>query len=107
MADVGIPEDFEAIQRLLDNRDLDHAREILTEADDKDDVYTVLRLRLALLDGSVTPNVTLQKLIQLMRREPHCPGAKDLYQEASRLAYAEHQSSASLSHIPPPVRSKT
>lgn len=106
MADVETPADFEAIQRLLDSGEVDHAREILEGTDPNDEAYTVLRLKLAMLDGSVTPTVTTQRLIQLMRRQPNFPGARALFQEASKLAYAEGQSSISHSHAPPPVKNK-
>ena len=106
MADVEIPADFESILQLLNSGDLDTARDILERADEDDDTYNVLRLKLAILDGTVSPNVALQKLIQMMRQQPNLPGARALYQEASKLAYAERQSSASHSHIPPPVRPK-
>lgn len=106
MADDEIPADFESILQLLNSGDLDTARDILERADQNEDTYNVLRLRLAVLDGTVSPNVALQKLIQMMRIQPDLPGARALYQEASKLSYAERQSSASHSHIPPPVRPK-
>ncbi len=106
MADVEMPADFEAIQRLLESGDLDNAREILEATDPGDEAYAVLRLKLAVLDGSLAPALALQKLIQLMRRQPDWPGARALFQEASRLAYAEGQSNVSHSHVPPPVREK-
>lgn len=106
MADVEMPADFEAIQRLLDMGDLENVREILEATDPADEAYAVLRLKLAMLDKSVAPTVALQKLIQLMRRQPNWPGARALFQEASRRAYAEGQSSVSHSHHPPPVRNK-
>jgi hypothetical protein len=106
MADVEMPTDFEAIQRLLEMGDVDSARDILGGTDEQDEAYAVLRLKLAMLDGSVAPAAALQKLIQLMRRQANWPGARALFQEASRLAYAEGQSSVSHSHHPPPVRDK-
>jgi len=106
MPDVEMPADFESIQRLLDSGDIENAREILAGTEAGDEAYTVLRMKLAMLEGSLTANVALQKLIQLMRTEPNWPGARSLYQEASKLAYTERQSSASHSHVPPPVGPK-
>jgi hypothetical protein len=106
MADVEMPTDFEAIQRLLEMGDVESAKEILGAADEQDEAYAVLRLKMCMLDGSIAPAAALQKLIQLMRRQPNWPGARALFQEASRLAYAEGQSSISHSHHPPPVRDK-
>ena len=106
MADVEMPTDFEAILKLLESGDLENAREILEETDASDEAYTVLRLKLAMMDGSIAPTAALQKLIQLMRTQPNWPGARALFQEASRLAYSEGQSSVSHSHLPPPVKNK-
>ncbi len=104
MADIETPMDFDAIQRLLDSGDIESARDILEGTDPNDEAYAVLRLRLAMLDGSVPPTITTQRLIQLMRRQPNYPGARALFQEASKLAYTEGQSSVSHSHAPPPVK---
>ena len=106
MADVEMPADFEAIHRLFEMGDVDQARELIEATDAADEAYMVLRLKLAMLDGVIAPAEALQKLIQLMRRQPHWPGARALFQEASRLAYSEGQSSVSHSHHPPPVREK-
>jgi hypothetical protein len=38
-----------------------------------------------------------------MRKKPDFPGAKELYQEASKLSYETRQSSPAHSHPPPPV----
>lgn len=101
---VQMPSDFEAIDRLLEAGDLEQAKEILQSADANDESYTVLRTKLALYDGSLPPAAAMQRLIALMRRQPDWPGAKTLYQVASSRAYAEHESSVSHSHIPPPVK---
>jgi len=106
MADVETPMDFDAIQRLLEAGDLESVRDILEGTDPNDEAYAVLRLRLALMDGSITPTIATQRLIQLMRGQPNFPGARALFQEASKLAYSEGQSSVSHSHLPPPVKSK-
>lgn len=101
---IQMPTDFEAIDRLLDAGDLDQAREILSSVDSGDESYAVLRIKLALLDGSLPPAAAMQRLIALMRRQQDWPGAKVVYQIASQRAYTEHESSVSHSHIPPPVK---
>jgi len=106
MPDVELPADFEAILQLMESSDLDSAREILEATEPDDETYAALRLKLAMLDGSIAPNVALQRLIQLMRRQPNLPGARALFQEASKLAYSEGRSSVSHSHLPPPVKDK-
>jgi hypothetical protein len=102
--DVQIPSDYEAIDQLLEAGDIDQAREILGSTDAADDSYAVLRIKLALFDGSLPPAAAMQKLIALMRRQKDWPFAKGVYQVASQRAYAEHESSVSHSHIPPPVK---
>jgi hypothetical protein len=98
------PEAYAAIDQLLEAGDLDGARLALAETDAKDERYSVLRLKLELYEGSAPTGATMQKLIQLMRRDPNWPGARELYQEASNVAYQTRQSSVSHSHPPPPTR---
>lgn len=96
---------YETIDRLLQTEALDEARTVLEKAP-RDQTYQVLRIKLALLDGSMPPGMAMQKLIQLMRETPDLPGAKTLYQEASTLAYSGRESSVAHSHPPPPVAPK-
>lgn len=106
MALVQNPEDFDAINRLLDEGEVERAKELLAGAAPEDESYLVLRIKLGVLDGSLPPGAAMQKLIQLMRRHAEWPAAKELYQWTSQRAYQEHESSAALSHIPPPVTTK-
>ncbi len=105
MAAVEKPSDFDAIDRLLDARDLEQAREILAGVE-ADEAYAVLRIKLAMLADGLPPEAAMQRLIQLMRRQRDWPGAKDLYQMASQKAYENRQSSVALSHLPPPVKER-
>lgn len=99
-----IPPDYEAIDRLLDAKDMDEARELLHGIDPSDESYAVLRIKLSLCEGSVEPALATQRLVQLMRRQPDWPGAKDLFRIATERAYVQRESSVSLSHVPPPVK---
>jgi hypothetical protein len=103
---IDLPEDYQTIDQLLDAGDLDGARAAISGADPKDERYAVLRCKLSMYDGSLPPGAVMQRLIQLMRRDAEWPGAKDLYQEASNVAYQTRQSSAAHSHPPPPVEPK-
>jgi len=96
-------EDLSSIDRMLEAGDLEGARAALGRTRPDDDTFTVVRIKLALYDGSVEPGLAMQQLIQLMRKRADFPGAKELYQEASTLAYGSRQSSVSHSHPPPPV----
>jgi len=96
---------YETIDALLNSRDLGQADEELRSAPDDDSLAT-LRIKLALYQGDIPAGVAMQRLIQLMRTDPDQPGAKQLYQEASKLAYSDGQSSVSHSHPPPAVRPK-
>jgi hypothetical protein len=95
-----------AIDAQLEANDLDGARGALSQVDAQDETYAVLRIKLALYDGSLPAGAAMQKLIALMRRDASWPGARELYQEASNLAYQSRQSSVSHSHPPPPVRER-
>lgn len=97
-----LPDDYEPIDELLEAGDLDAARAALDPVSPTDERYSVLRLKLGLLDGTVQPGAVMQQLIQLMRRHSDWPRAKALYQLASQLAYSEHESSTAHSHPPPP-----
>jgi len=103
MSAVNLPDDYSEIEQLIDAGDLDAARQALSALDAAAETYAVLRIKLALYDGTIEPGAAMQKLIQLMRREPDWHGAKALYQEASNLAYLGRQSSVSHSHPPPAV----
>ena len=99
----GISELYETIDALLNSQDLGKAEEELSRVPDDDSLAT-LRIKLALFQESIPAGVAMQRLIQLMRTNPDQPGAKELYQEASKRAYSGGQSSVSHSHPPPAVR---
>jgi hypothetical protein len=94
------------VDRLLDAGDLDGARSALSGVAAGDERFSVVRIKLALYDGSLEPGAAMQALIQLMRRDQDWPGARELYQEASNVAYRGRQSSVAHSHPPPPTDEK-
>jgi hypothetical protein len=96
-------QDPASIHRLLDAGDLDGARHALADAPRSDEAYAVVRVKLELYDGTLPPLAAIQQLVQLMRKRPDLPGAKELYQEASNLSFRTRQSSLAHSHPPPPV----
>jgi hypothetical protein len=107
MADEDAGLQPEAIDRLLEAQDLDGARRALQGVAVSDERFAVVRIKLALYDGSMPSGAAMQQLIQLMRRDPAWPGAKELYQLASTSAYQTRQTSVSHSHPPPPVARKS
>jgi len=96
-------QDPASIHRLLDSGDLDAARAELSQVPRTDEAYLVARVKLELYDGSLPPLAAIQQLVQLMRKRPDFPGAKELYQEASNMSYQTRQSSPAHSHPPPPA----
>jgi len=96
-------QDPASIHRLLDSGDLDAARAELSQVPRTDETYLVARVKLELYDGSLPPLAAIQQLVQLMRKKPDFPGAKELYQEASNMSYQTRQSSPAHSHPPPPA----
>lgn len=102
MAAADLPEGYDFIDQLLEAGDLEGARDALGQVSGGEEAFAVLRIKLALFEGSLGPGPAQQRLIQLMRRNPNIPGAKELYQEASNLSYRSRTSSASHSHPPPP-----
>jgi hypothetical protein len=98
----GKPARYDEIDALLNSRDFAGARAALEQAADEEGL-AVLRIKLGLYDESLAPGMAMQRLIQMMRKNPDQPGAKELYQEASKAAYSHGQSSVSHSHPPPAV----
>jgi hypothetical protein len=91
------------IHHLLDAGDIEAARAALSQVSRTDEAFTVVRVKLELYEGTLPPLAAIQQLLQLMRKKPDFPGAKELYQEASSLSYKTRQSSPAHSHPPPPV----
>jgi hypothetical protein len=92
-----------SINRLLDAGDLEGARAELSHVPRSDETFAVVRVKLELYEGKLPPLAAIQQLVQLMRKTPDFPGAKELYQEASNMSYQTRQSTLAHSHPPPPV----
>ena len=90
----------------LDAGRLSDARSKL-DARGSEPVIELYRIQLAFQEGSVNPDILLQKLIELMRDEPTLPGATQLYQQISVAAYQAHRSSTAHSHPPPPLSERS
>jgi hypothetical protein len=104
MAESGPPDSYRTIDHLIEAGDFEGARGLLSTHGDEDTGYAVLRLKLGLRDGSLASALVESRVVQLLRRDPRAPGARELFQEASATAYRLGQSSLSHSHPPPPVK---
>jgi hypothetical protein len=91
------------IDALIEQGDLPAARAALDLAPEGDERFAVVRIKLGLYEGSMSPGVVMQQLIQLMRRDEAFPGAKELYQRASGASFHARESSVAHSHPPPPA----
>jgi len=105
MAAPDLPEELVPIDQLIEAGDYEGARKLLAQAG-VGNAVEVMRVKLALFDGSLAPPIAMQKLIQIMRQDPNVGGGKEVYQEASSRAYQGGVSSVSHSHPPPPVAPK-
>src|SRR6185369_11447907 len=92
----------DSINALLDAGDLEAARAALAGVPRNDAAFIVVHVKLELYDGTLPPQAAMQQLVQLMRKNPDFPGAKDLYMEASKMSYETRQSDMAHSHPPPP-----
>jgi hypothetical protein len=96
-------QDPASIDRLLDAGDLEGARAALSQVPRNEEAFSVVRVKLDLYGGTLPPLAAIQQLVQLMRKKPDFPGAKELYQEASNMSFQTRQSSPAHSHPPPPT----
>ncbi len=95
--------ELDNVDQLIEAGDFDGARAALGDAAEDSVERKVLRVKLGLHDGSLPAGPAMQRLIQIMRKSPDAPRAKEIYQEASNRAYQSRQSSVSHSHPPPPT----
>jgi hypothetical protein len=102
MTDSALPADLAAIDELIESGDFAAAQTALDRLQESE-AAGVLRIKLGMHDGSLEPGPAMQRLIAIMRNNANAPGAKELYQEASNIAYRTRTSSVSHSHPPPPV----
>ncbi|HVU01969.1 MAG TPA: hypothetical protein VHE30_09465 [Polyangiaceae bacterium] len=107
MALLNLPEPYGAIDALVEQGDYSQARATLTRTQGTPALAELIEVKIALLDGSLQPQIAMNRLLAVMRKEPKLPGLQELYKEASRLSYDEGASSLSHSHPPPPMKPRT
>ena len=103
MGILGLPEPFAEVDRLIEDGDIGGAARALGSAKGDPQLKELVAAKLALVTGAQSPDSVMQKLINLMKQRSDLPGAKELYQEVSRLSYQSKQSSVAYSHPPPPM----
>ncbi len=96
--------DIERIEALIDGGRFADARTALGALTGADPAVAVLRLKLALREGTLPADIVMQRLTQLMRSHPELVGARALYALASEASFDHGHSSPAHSHPPPPIK---
>jgi hypothetical protein len=107
MARLNLPEPFAKVDDLVELGDMTGARAALANARGNAALVELLEVKMALYEGTLAPQLAMNRLLTLMRQDAKLPGAHALYQEASQRSYEEHESSLSHSHPPPPSAPKS
>ena len=107
MARLNLPEPFAKVDDLVEQGDMTSARAALAKATGNAPLVELLEVKMGLYEGTLAPQLAMNRLLNLMRADAKLPGAHALYQEASQRSYAERESSLSHSHPPPPSAPKS
>jgi hypothetical protein len=107
MARLNLPEPFARIDDMVERGDTAAARGALAEARGDAALTELLEVKIALREGTLAPQLAMNRLLSLMRQNAKLPGAHELYQDASQRSYDGGESSLSHSHPPPPSTPKT
>jgi hypothetical protein len=92
---------------MVESGDLAAARGALAGAQGDAALIELLEVKIALHEGTLAPQLAMNRLLSLMRQNAKLPGAHELYQDASERSYEGGESSLSHSHPPPPSTPKT
>jgi hypothetical protein len=106
MALLKLPSPYGQIDELLEHGDFAGARQKLEETRGNPALAEIVQVKLGLLDGSLAPQLAMNRLLVLMQKDANVPGAHDLYRQASERAYEAGRSSLAHSHPPPPMKPK-
>jgi hypothetical protein len=110
MALLNLPEPFAKVDEIAEQGDLGGARAALAALSRTGSgpapLSDLLDVKLGLLEGTLAPQLAMNRLLALMRQDAKLPGAHELYKEASQIAYEGHSSSLAHSHPPPPMKPK-
>ena len=106
MARLNLPEPFAHVDEMVERGDMANARAALATATGNAALSELLEVKIGLYEGSLAPQLAMNRLLSLMQKDPKLPGAHALYQDASNRSYAGGESSLSHSHPPPPSKPK-
>jgi hypothetical protein len=106
MVRSNLPEPFAHIDEMVERGEMAAARDALAAAAGDAALKELLEVKIALHEGSLAPQLAMNRLLSLMRQNPKLPGAHELYQDASERSYDGGESSLSHSHPPPPSTPK-
>lgn len=104
MASLNLPEPFAGVDALVESGNLDAARKALAATQGNPAIAELCEVKIALIEGSLKPQLAMNRLLVLMRKDANLPGAHELYREASEMSYSHGSSSLSHSHPPPPMK---
>ncbi len=107
MARLNLPEPFAQVDELIEQGDMTSARGALARAQGNAALVELLEVKIGLYEGTLAPQLAMNRLLSLMRRDAKLPGAHTLYQEASDKSYEGGESSLAHSHPPPPSTPKS
>lgn len=103
MASLNLPDPYASIDALVEGGDFALAREALGAERGSLAFVELLEVKIGLLDGSLQPQIVMNRLLALMRKDAKLPGLQELYRAASDMSYDRGSSSLSHSHPPPPM----
>jgi hypothetical protein len=106
MARLNLPEPYARIDDMVEQGDLTSARGALAGAQGNAALSELLEVKIGLHEGTLAPQLAMNRLLALMRQDAKLAGAHELYQEASQRSYDGGESSLSHSHPPPPSAPK-
>jgi hypothetical protein len=107
MPRLNLPEPFAQVDDLIEHGDMAGARVVLAKETGNAALKELLEVKMGLYEGTLAPQLAMNRLLNLMRQDAKLPGAHALYQEASQRSYEDRESSLSHSHPPPPSAPKS
>jgi len=104
MAGLNLPEPFGKVDDLIESGDFGGARAALAAAQGPGALKELCEVKIGLVEGTLKPQLAMNRLLVLMRQDANLPGSHELYKEASQASYEAGRSSLAHSHPPPPMK---